>query len=152
MRNDPWFKTILVAEDDKILSEVICLRLGVAGHKATPAYNGREALNQLQSAPPHLLVLDLTMPRIDGFQVLRVMRSDEALWRIPTLVLTARQTRDDIGKALALGADDYLAMPFEPERLLKRVDRRLREGRSAKALAGGRAAVTPDPRGPARYL
>jgi DNA-binding response OmpR family regulator len=134
-----WFAPVLVAEDDPLMAELISLRLEADGRRCFLARDGREALELLPKVQPSVLVLDLEMPRLDGFGVLGHMQSDRRLHDIPVLVLTARHSGSDVRRALALGADDYLAKPFEAQALAKRVDRLLVPGR-VKAHGIGRGS------------
>jgi two-component system OmpR family response regulator len=127
---------ILVVEDDQIILDLITTRLDIAGYDTYFARDGFEGLKRLHELRPSALVLDLNMPRLDGFGLLRKMRQ-EAL-NVPTMVLTARNQPDDVRQAITLGARDFLAKPFKDEQLLQRVGRLLRR-------APSRPAKTPLP-------
>lgn len=116
---------ILICDDDPLLIELISFRLKAKGFDVITASDGEEALAKLASAQPSLIVLDAMMPRLDGFEVLSRMKSDDAVSHIPVIMLTARKGEKDIVSALQRGADDYLVKPFIPEELLARLSKLL---------------------------
>jgi DNA-binding response OmpR family regulator len=118
---------ILVAEDDPGVRDLIRARLTNAGYDVHTAHNGREAVLRIRSLRPDALVLDINMPELDGFGVLELLAADEALQRLPVLVLTARHTAEDVKRAVGLGAKDFLTKPFSDGQLLARVARLLRK-------------------------
>jgi two-component system OmpR family response regulator len=115
---------ILVVEDDPIILDLITTRLDIAGYDTYFARDGFEGLSRLHELRPSALVLDLNMPRLDGFGLLRKMRLEGL--NVPTMVLTARNQPDDVQQAITLGARDFLAKPFKDDQLLQRVGRLLR--------------------------
>lgn len=119
---------ILVVEDDPIILDLITTRLDLAGYDTYFARDGVEGLARLRELRPRAMVLDLNMPRLDGFGLLRKMELEGL--RVPTMVLTARNQPDDVKQAIALGARDFLSKPFKDEQLLQRVGRLLRKARS----------------------
>ena len=132
---------ILVVEDDPVIVDLITTRLDLAGYDTYFARDGFEGLTRLHELRPAALVLDLNMPRLDGFGMLRKMPLEGL--HTPTMVLTARNQPDDVKLAIALGARDFLAKPFKEEQLLQRVGRLLR-----KAPARPAAQPTPQPEPP----
>jgi two-component system OmpR family response regulator len=145
---------ILVVEDDPIILDLITTRLGLAGYDTYFARDGHEGLARLHELRPSALVLDLNMPRLDGFGLLRKMPLEGL--HTPTMVLTARNQPDDVRQAIALGARDFLAKPFKDEQLLQRVSRLLR--RAPARVAPPPPAPEPEPveppvdDGPAPFL
>ncbi len=131
---------ILVVEDDPVILDLITTRLDLAGYDTYFARDGFEGLTRLHELRPAALVLDLNMPRLDGFGMLRKMPL-EGLYT-PTMVLTARNQPDDVRLAIALGARDFLAKPFKEEQLLQRVGRLLRK---APARPAAQPAPQPEP-------
>jgi DNA-binding response OmpR family regulator len=123
---------ILVVDDEAHIRDLARLYLEKEGFAVAVATNGVEALRQIKATGPDLMVLDLMMPEVDGWEVTRQVRAASAL---PILVLTARD--DDIDKivGLEMGADDYLTKPFNPRELVARVRAILR--RAAPAAPGG---------------
>jgi two-component system, OmpR family, alkaline phosphatase synthesis response regulator PhoP len=121
-------ETILIADDDASIRELARMYLEKDGYAVVTAVNGVQALNKIKETDPALLVLDLMMPEMDGWEVTRRVRIEGNL---PILMLTARD--DDIDKivGLEMGADDYLTKPFNPRELVARVRAILRRGRTA---------------------
>jgi two-component system OmpR family response regulator len=117
---------IFIAEDDESILDLLVTRLRIAGYFTPHEKDGLAALEAIRRAPPNACILDVNMPRMDGFQVLKRLRSDPLTAHIPVLILTARRAPDDIKKAIALGATDYLSKPFNDDQLLARVARMLR--------------------------
>ena len=126
-------QTILVADDEVNIRELAQLYLRKEGYQVMTANNGREALQKIREFQPDMLVLDLMMPELDGWEVCRRVRAESSL---PILMLTARD--DDIDKivGLEMGADDYLTKPFNPRELVARVRAVLR--RSGEDSLGSR--------------
>lgn len=137
---------ILLIEDDRRLAEMLTEYLGEAGFRVSVALDGRTGLSQLAGQPHDALVLDLMLPDMDGLEVCRQLRATSD---IPVLMLTARGDAMDRVVGLELGADDYLAKPFEPRELLARLRallrRRDRAGASA-LLRFGRLEIDRDAR------
>lgn len=121
----PTAPTILIADDDEMIRDLLRTRLEIAGYATVSAEDGVEAFSHATQRRLAAMLLDVNMPRMDGFQVLdAVRRSGRPL--PPTLMLTARHANSDVRKALALGAKDYMAKPFDDQMLLRRVARLLR--------------------------
>jgi DNA-binding response OmpR family regulator len=116
---------ILVAEDDSGIREIIRTRLQMMGYDVCVARTGVEALGQIRSMQPDALVLDINMPELDGFGVLKAF-ADKRAELPPTLVITARNAAEDVRQAVSLGAKDYLAKPFSEAQLQSRIQRLLR--------------------------
>lgn len=117
---------ILVAEDEADIRNLLIVGLEGEGYRVYPAADGLEALRLLQSEDIHLAVLDVMMPRLDGFNLLRKLREFST---VPVIFLTARADDMDKVLGLGLGADDYLAKPFSMGELLARVGAQLRRSR-----------------------
>jgi two-component system OmpR family response regulator len=132
---------ILVVEDDPIILDLITTRLDLAGYDTYFARDGVEGLARLRELRPRAMVLDLNMPRLDGFGLLRKMTLEGLC--VPTMVLTARNQPDDVKQAIALGARDFLSKPFKDEQLLQRVGRLLRKARSKPAPSPPKADPEP---------
>ena len=120
--------TILVVDDEPAVNDLICDALRLAGYATASAPHGMAALRMLREAPIDLVVLDINMPNVDGFEVLTRMRA--AGDRTPVIVLTARQDRDDTKTGFELGADDFVKKPFGIEELTLRVRAVLRRSTS----------------------
>ncbi len=113
--------SVLVVEDEGDLRALNEIVLKGAGYAVSSVCDGAAAVEALRSHTPDVMVLDLSMPRLDGFGVLSAMAALGA--RTRTVVVTARHAPQDVERAIALGASDYLAKPFQPEQLLARVAR-----------------------------
>ena len=122
--------SILVVDDQPQILESMQMTLALAGYRVCTADTGISALSILQTQPIDLIITDIEMPQLDGYQLCRRVRAD-GLWNaIPLLFLSARGAEEDMRYAKALGADDYLLKPIEPEDLLAAVDDWLRIGAS----------------------
>lgn len=116
-------RRVLVAEDEPFLLELIITRLELAGYETRGARDGALALDRLADFRPDAMVLDINMPMLDGFGVLKHMRNQGLTDKVPTMVLTARNAAEDVTKAIQFGARDYLSKPFRDEQLIARVGR-----------------------------
>ncbi len=116
-------KHILVADDEKRMVRFIRLNLEVDGYWVTEAYDGLEALRRVREDLPDLVVLDVAMPELDGFETLKEIRQTSD---VPVIMLTVRGEEDDRVRGLDLGADDYVTKPFSPRELSSRIKAVLR--------------------------
>ncbi|HEX4895463.1 MAG TPA: response regulator transcription factor [Solimonas sp.] len=117
---------LLVVEDNKDLSDILMHVLRRAGFDVQLARTGREAeLAITEGAPPALALMDIGLPYKDGFQLIQLIRATPAWQQVPIVMLSGRNRREDIERARALGADDYLIKPFQPAELLSCIRRRL---------------------------
>jgi DNA-binding response OmpR family regulator len=112
---------VLAADDDEDILELIAFRLERSGYTVLQARDGEEALELARASLPDLAVLDVMMPKIDGFELTRRLRENEATNRIPIILLTARAQEADIQRGFDAGADDYIRKPFSPQELRARV-------------------------------
>jgi DNA-binding response OmpR family regulator len=112
---------VLAADDEEDILELIVFRLERSGYDVVGARDGAEALELARSAKPDLAVLDVMMPKMDGFELTRRLREDEATSRMPIILLTARSQESDVQRGFDSGADDYLRKPFSPQELRARV-------------------------------
>ena len=113
---------ILVADDEPALLRLLEFVLGRRGYVIQGVSNGDAAIDMLEADCPDLAILDVMMPGRDGFEVLKFIRETDHLAGLPVVLLTARAQLDDIQQGLSLGADAYLAKPFDPEELLSVVE------------------------------
>jgi DNA-binding response OmpR family regulator len=120
-------RDILVVDDDRKTVDLIALYLRHAGYSVRVAYDGPRALDLVSERVPDLLVLDLMLPRLDGLDVCRALRTGQAA-DVPVIMLTARTTEEDKLLGLETGADDYVTKPFSPRELVARVKAVLRRG------------------------
>lgn len=125
---------ILVVDDEPDIIALVAYHLARSGYRVSTASTGTEALQAAREERPALIVLDLMLPELSGFQVLERVRSDRALADTPVLMLTARREEPDRVEGLSLGADDYLVKPFSPQELVLRVRNILRRTRIATAV------------------
>lgn len=114
-------KKILVVEDHKQLAEGLEARLNLEGYDVVRAADGREGVDFARSQKPDLVILDLMLPKIDGFEACKMLKAEEKTKKIPILVLTALQTLGDTDDAFASGADDFISKPFNSDRLLEKI-------------------------------
>ncbi|RLP85600.1 response regulator transcription factor [Micromonospora sp. CV4] len=140
---------VLVVDDDRTVSDVVCRYLEHAGYDVSHVGDGLAALDAVRDRTPHLVVLDLMLPGLDGLQVCRRLR--ERPDGVPIIMLTARGDEADRVLGLQLGADDYLGKPFSPRELVLRVGsvlRRVREpaGPAAEVLVDAGLEVATGPR------
>jgi DNA-binding response OmpR family regulator len=126
--------TVLVVDDDPTVSEVVSIYLQRAGYEVVTADDGEEALEILESRPPHLVVLDLMLPEVGGLEITRWLR---ARGDIPIIMLTARGAESDRILGLELGADDYVVKPFSPQELVSRVKALLRRAYGSTTTENG---------------
>lgn len=114
-------KRILVVEDDRDISELIRYNLEREGYDVSVLFSGEEAVSYAARIRPNLIILDLMLPEVDGLDICRQLKSDDALKGIPVVMLTAKSEEADVIVGLQLGADDYMAKPFSPKVLLARI-------------------------------
>jgi DNA-binding response OmpR family regulator len=131
---------VLVADDDADLRELIAFTLAQAGYLVIKAADGAAALRRFEEDSADLVVLDINMPGLSGFEVCEAIRARS---RVPVMMLTVRGEEEDLVRALGLGADDYLTKPFSPRTLLARVKALLRRAgmEPAAPLAAGRVTL-----------
>ncbi|MEO6893062.1 MAG: response regulator transcription factor [Ktedonobacteraceae bacterium] len=129
---------IMVVDDDRDMVDMLTYWLKGYGHDVISAFDGEQAIKRWREALPDLVILDVQMPRLDGFEVCRRMRS-ESNARI--LILTAHDREEDEVRGLEMGADDYLRKPFSPRRLLARIKAVTR--RSVNSADGSSSETSP---------
>lgn len=115
-------KIILVVEDDKFLRELISQKLVKEGYKISEAVDGEEGIKKIKEEKPELVLLDLILPGIDGFEVLAQAKADPATEKIPIIILSNLGQREDIERGLKLGATDYLIKAhFTPGEIIEKI-------------------------------
>ena len=117
---------LLVVDDEPDIAALVSFHLVKAGYRVSTAANGTDAIAQTRQEQPVLIVLDLMLPGMSGYDVLEQVRADDATRDVAVLMLTARKEEQDRIRGLSLGADDYLTKPFSPQELLARIGRLLR--------------------------
>jgi DNA-binding response OmpR family regulator len=116
---------ILVAEDERDIRELISFTLRHHGHQVLTAANGDDALSLTLRELPDLVLLDIRMPRLTGYDVCRRIKADPSAQHIPVAFLSAKGQDAEIQAGVAAGASDYILKPFAPDQLIERVDRLL---------------------------
>lgn len=113
---------ILIVDDDEMNRDMLSRRLVRKGFEVTTAVDGRDAVEKVRAGLPDLVLMDLTMPVMDGYEATGILKSDEATRRIPVIGLSARAMAGDREKAIAAGCDDYDSKPVELPHLLKLIE------------------------------
>ncbi|MGC6567394.1 MAG: response regulator transcription factor [Akkermansiaceae bacterium] len=121
---------ILIVEDEVDIAALISFNLERAGYRVDMAHDGREGLEKILHEQPDLVILDLMLPGMDGYAILKEMQRDPRTHSTPVLMLTAKTQTDDRIRGLESGADDYLTKPFSPKELLLRVQAIIKRNRS----------------------
>ena len=114
-------RRILVVDDEPDVRELVVHRMRRSGYDVISAKNGEEGMELALSEAPALVIADVMMPRVDGFELTRRLRGDERTRRIPVILLTAKAQEADVSQGFDAGADDYLRKPFNPDELVARV-------------------------------
>lgn len=127
---------ILVVDDEPAIRRIIALNLKADGYEVMEAADGVVALEDMRSWHPDLVLLDVMMPRMDGFEVIRQVKANSALASIPVVILTARGREPDVLRGLRQGAADYVPKPFSPSELALRIRRILDQAASQQKKAG----------------
>ena len=122
---------ILVVDDETRIARMIRMNLEHDGYEVIEAYSGQQALDMVRSRMPNLVILDVMMPGLDGYETLQILRE---ISQVPVIMLTAKGEEEDRIRGLELGADDYVTKPFSPRELMSRVKAVLRR---TEGNAGG---------------
>jgi len=125
---------VLIVDDDRALADVVAFTLRREGFQIVQAYDGEAALQRWNEELPDLVVLDVNLPRLDGFAVCQRIREQSDT---PILLLTVRGDEDDVVHGLGLGADDYVTKPFSPRQLVARAQAVLRRAGRVRGGAAG---------------
>jgi len=122
---------VLVVDDEPTLLSTMQFNLGREGYDVLTAQNGEDALASAREGSPDLIILDLMLPGMHGFEICRVLRKETS---VPILILTAKSDEIDKVVALELGADDYITKPFSPRKLVERINAILGQGTSSSRM------------------
>jgi two-component system alkaline phosphatase synthesis response regulator PhoP len=114
-------KKILIVDDEMDLVETVRFPLELEGYHVLVSYNGEDALNQVRKENPDLILLDLMLPKLDGYKVCRLLKFDDRYKHIPILMLTAKFQEKDTVLGMEAGANEYITKPLEMNDLLKKV-------------------------------
>ena len=125
-------KKILLVDDEVDLVETVRFPLEMEGYHVLVSYNGEDALNQARKENPDLILLDLMLPKLDGYKVCRLLKFDERYKHIPILMLTAKTQEKDKVLGMETGADEYITKPFEMDFLMEKVKEYLSKLESGK--------------------
>ncbi|MBI3618246.1 MAG: response regulator [Candidatus Omnitrophica bacterium] len=120
-------KKILVVDDEIAMTKVVEIRLRAAGYDVVLAHDGQEGLEKARTENPDLMILDLMLPKMDGFKVCGLLKSDARYKKIPIIIYTARVQDSDQQLGKEVGADAYITKPFDPQVLLGKVKELLAE-------------------------
>jgi len=120
-------KRILLVDDEKDLVETVSFRLQANNYAVIFAYDGQEGLEKAKKENPDLIILDLMLPKMDGYKVCGLLKADARYNKIPIIMFTARAQESDIKMGEEAGADAYITKPFEPQVLLEKIKELLKE-------------------------
>jgi CheY-like chemotaxis protein len=126
-------RCVLIAEDEEVTSALIAAILRSAGFECASARDGVQALEMARRKKPDIVLLDLEMPRLDGFDTLAALRKEPETQHLPVIMVTGCNTEKDVERGFRLGADDYIVKPFNARELIARVDRAVRSAESRNA-------------------
>src|SRR5688500_1344750 len=119
--NEDSMAKILIAEDERDIRDLVAFTLRFAGHEVFAASNGEEAVDLAPKVNPDLILMDVRMPRMTGYEACKIMKTDPNLKDIPIVFLSAKGQESEIQQGLAAGAEEYLLKPFAPDQLTSRV-------------------------------
>lgn len=114
-------KLILIADDEEDMADILSMRFEINGYGVIVAKDGEEAIKKTEEARPDLMILDLMLPKISGFEVCKMLRSKKEYENFPIIVLSALDQQEDREKAIRNGADAYFIKPFDLELLLNKI-------------------------------
>ena len=120
---------VLAVDDDPTILRLLQVNLEMEGHEVHTAENGRDALERIREVEPEVVLLDVMMPHLDGWQVCEQLREDHAFDELPVVFLSARAQQADLARGRHVGADAYITKPFDPLELVELIERLAREGR-----------------------
>jgi two-component system, OmpR family, alkaline phosphatase synthesis response regulator PhoP len=119
-------KRILLVDDEEDLRKMLAFRLEAVDYEVLQAGDGKEGLDKARADRPDLVILDLMLPKLDGFKVCRMLKFDEKYKHIPVIMFTARAQKSDEDLGKEMGADAYITKPFDPGQLLGKIEELLR--------------------------
>ena len=120
-------KNILVVDDEPDVVELLKYRLEFSDFNVITAKDGLEAIKKINEKKPDLVVLDIMMPKLDGFEILKRIKFEPEKFEIPVIILSAKAGFEDIAKALDIGAVDYITKPFSGDHLIKSIEKALQK-------------------------
>ena len=126
---------ILVVDDEIYIVHILDFSLGMEGYEVLTALDGEQALEKARAEHPDLIVLDIMMPKLDGYETCKRLKADEATKRIPVILLSAKGRNVDQKVGFEVGADDYITKPFSPRKLVERINAILGQSSSHRMQA-----------------
>jgi len=120
-------KKILVVDDEEDIVKTLSFRLEASGYEVIAAYDGREALEKAKKEKPDLIILDLMLPRMDGYKVCGLLKADARYNKIPIIMFTAKAQEEDMELGKEVGTDAYIVKPFKSEVLLEKIRELLKD-------------------------
>jgi DNA-binding response OmpR family regulator len=136
-------KRILLVEDEPHMMEMLKFRLVENQYEVATAADGYTALTQVRSFKPNLVILDLMLPKIDGYTICRLLKFSEEYRMIPVMILSARSTDEDVRRGMGMGADAYMTKPYDPPVLLEKIKELLAKDMSAPPPENQESAESP---------
>ncbi|HKQ96629.1 MAG TPA: response regulator [Candidatus Polarisedimenticolia bacterium] len=130
-------RTILIADDSQAVRDILQVSLETLGYRVVLAEDGERAMERIQTAHPDLIIADVMMPKVNGFQICRRVKSDPATHRTPVILLTARSGQEDVFWGKDCGADEYITKPFKTQDLEETINRLLQDPASASIVPDG---------------
>ena len=125
---------ILVVDDEIYIVHILDFSLGMEGYEVITALDGEQALEKLKTEKPDLIVLDIMMPKLDGYEVCKAIKSSPETRHIPVILLSAKGRNVDQKLGFDVGADDYITKPFSPRKLVERINAILGHGTSQQRM------------------
>lgn len=126
---------VLVVDDEIYIVHILDFSLGMEGYEVLTALDGEQALEKARSESPDLIVLDIMMPKLDGYETCKLLKADEATRDIPVILLSAKGRNVDQKVGFEVGADDYITKPFSPRKLVERINSILGQSESHRMEA-----------------
>jgi DNA-binding response OmpR family regulator len=128
---------ILVVDDEAYIVHILEFSLGMEGYEVVTAFDGEEAILKAEREKPDLIVLDIMMPKLDGYETCRRLKSIERTKGIPVILLSAKGRSMDQRVGMDAGADEYITKPFSPRKLVERISSHIGGARTPKVATGG---------------
>ena len=125
---------ILVVDDEIYIVHILDFSLGMEGYEVLTALDGEQALEKARAERPDLIVLDIMMPKLDGYETCKRLKADDATKAIPVILLSAKGRNVDQKVGFEVGADDYITKPFSPRKLVERINAILGQGTSQQRM------------------
>jgi len=135
---------ILIAEDERDIRDLIAFTLRFAGHEVLAVSNGEEAYQTAMKEVPQLVLMDVRMPKMTGYEACKLMKAEPSLQQVPVVFLSAKGQEAEVQAGLAAGAMEYLLKPFAPDQLIRKVAEFLEKGQAAPAPGPAAGGVEAD--------